>query len=56
MSGLVTAYKCDDDTDFPVEWENPEDAELSWVWGRDHFPLPTTPLDATIGRLGPSGS
>src|SRR5690606_7853677 len=32
-------------TDFPVTWEDPEDANLFWLLQRMHFPEPMTPLD-----------
>ena len=40
----VSVYKCPDGSDFPVEWQDPEDAELSWKWDPIHSPLPLTPL------------
>lgn len=29
---------------FQVEWEEPAEAELTWVWDAAHFPNPMTPL------------
>ena len=34
--------------DFPVVWVDPADAELTWVWGPDHFPLPFSPLSRDL--------
>lgn len=31
--------------DFPVSWEDPDDASLFWLLQRMHFPEPMTPLD-----------
>jgi rifampicin phosphotransferase len=31
--------------DFPVRWEQPEHAQLLWLYQRMHFPEPITPLD-----------
>lgn len=36
--------------EFPVEWEDPEDAKLAWPWASDHFPLPATPLAGDLVR------
>jgi pyruvate,water dikinase len=44
----VTVYKCPDGTDFPVEWENPEDEKRGWFWDQMHCPLPLTPLSASL--------
>jgi len=43
-----------DHPDFPVDWEFPEDRELTWVWDDIHSPVPSTPMaisvnDATAG-------
>jgi rifampicin phosphotransferase len=32
------------DGTFPVIWDNPADAEQTWVWSREHMPLPLSPL------------
>jgi rifampicin phosphotransferase len=33
---------------FPVEWRNPEDAQLTWFRDEMHFPEPLTPLTITL--------
>lgn len=33
---------------FPVEWKNPEDAQLTWFRDEMHFPEPLTPLTTTL--------
>ena len=33
---------------FPVEWKNPEDAQLTWFRDEMHFPEPLTPLTVTL--------
>jgi pyruvate,water dikinase len=33
---------------FPVEWKNPEDAQLTWFRDEMHFPEPLTPLTLTL--------
>jgi len=48
MPGKVTVYKCPDGTDFPVEWEDPEDEKRGWFWDQMHAPLPVTPLSTTF--------
>jgi pyruvate,water dikinase len=40
----VSIYKCPDGSDFPVTWQDPQDAEYSWKWDPMHSPLPLTPL------------
>ena len=34
--------------DFPVEWSDPADEQLFWFQDHLHFPLPQTPLNATL--------
>ena len=34
--------------DFPVEWGDPADEQLFWFQDNLHFPLPETPLNATM--------
>ena len=34
--------------DFPVEWDDPADEQLFWFQDILHFPLPQTPLNATM--------
>ena len=41
---MITVYKCADGTDFPVEWEDPRDAEHTWAWEAEHYPRPLAPL------------
>jgi phosphohistidine swiveling domain-containing protein len=33
---------------FPIEWKNPEDAQLTWFRDEMHFPEPLTPLTVTL--------
>ena len=33
-----------DNRDFPVEWNDPADAAVTWRFGGDHTPDPMTPL------------
>jgi pyruvate,water dikinase len=35
-------------TDFPIEWSDPADEQLFWFQDVLHFPLPQTPLNATL--------
>ena len=35
-------------TDFPIEWNDPADEQLFWFQDNLHFPLPQTPLNATL--------
>ena len=41
--------------DFPVEWAEPRDAELSWEWDDMHMPYALTPLAADYVRTLASG-
>ncbi len=34
--------------DFPIEWSDPADEQLFWFQDNLHFPLPITPLGATL--------
>ena len=34
--------------DFPVAWADPADEQLFWFQDNLHFPLPQTPLNATL--------
>ena len=34
--------------DFPIEWGDPADEQLFWFQDNLHFPLPQTPLNATL--------
>jgi hypothetical protein len=36
--------------DFPVTWEGPADAELSWGWDDMHYPRPLPPLSGDYVR------
>ena len=38
-------YKCPDGRDFPVDWEDPSEAERTWRVDREHFIEPATPLE-----------
>ena len=33
---------------FPVEWNTPDDAQLTWFRDEMHFPEPLTPLTLTL--------
>ena len=37
--------------DFPFEWEDPSDAELTWDWDDMHMPLAMTPLGGDYVRV-----
>ena len=41
---MTNTYQCADGSDFPVEWEDPGDAQSSWRWNDEHWPNPLTPL------------
>jgi rifampicin phosphotransferase len=45
---LKTTYKCADGRDFPVEWEDPEQATQTWYWDSEHNPSPMAPLDFAV--------
>ncbi len=49
---LTTIYKCADGTDFPVTWEDPADAEQTWMLEREHFRLPFLPLESEVFPRG----
>ena len=38
-----------DEADFPVEWEDPADAQLTWRFSAEHMPLAVTPLEFELG-------
>ena len=38
-----------EDAAFPVEWENPADAQLTWRFSAEHMPLAVTPLEFELG-------
>ncbi len=42
---MKVVYKCDDGTEFPVEWENEGDASKNWQLEREHT-LNSPPLEA----------
>src|SRR3972149_6691773 len=46
---LRVVYKCADGTDFPVDWEDPADAQQFWVSMRDHKPRPNLPIESSHG-------
>ncbi|MDA1096702.1 MAG: hypothetical protein O3B84_05540, partial [Chloroflexi bacterium] len=33
---------------FPVQWDDPKDVELLWVWDDVHAPVPATPLQQSV--------
>jgi pyruvate,water dikinase len=35
--------------DFPVEWENEEEATYLWRWDSIHSPLPSSPMSVSLG-------
>lgn len=37
-----------DSTDFPVTWEDPQDAALTWTHDRMHFPEPVSPMEFSL--------
>ena len=37
--------------DFPVQWDSPEDRELTWVWDDVHTAIPSTPLTISVNEL-----
>ncbi len=44
--------------DFPVQWDHPDDRELTWVWDDVHSAVPATPMatsvnEATAGAMFP---
>ena len=47
---LRVVYKCADGADFPVEWEDPQDAQQFWVSMRDHKPRPNLPIESSHGN------
>jgi len=40
------------DDGFSVKWQNPEDANVCWVWDPGHFPYPFPPLAIDCGGMG----
>lgn len=36
------------DNDFPVKWENPDDADMLWLLDETHHPHPVAPLDFSV--------
>lgn len=49
---LRVVYKCADGTDFPVDWEDPADAELTWSAEREHARLPVLPIETGRPHMG----
>ena len=41
---MTDLYRCADGTDFPVDWDDPRDADRTWAWEAEHYPRPLTPL------------
>ena len=40
------------DDEFNVQWQDPDEANVCWVWNPNHFPYPFPPLAMDCGRLG----
>ena len=45
----------EDGTEIPVHWVYPGADECEWIWNRDHWPEPFTPMEAWFHRNGASG-
>ena len=52
---VETVYACADGAPFPVVWEDPAHAALTFRWNQDHFPRPFPPLVVAIERLRTPG-
>lgn len=50
-SPLTTVYKCADGTEFPVEWNEPEQRDYRWSWDTNHWPTPLKPFDVAAWLL-----
>jgi len=50
-SPLTTAYKRADGTEFPVEWNEPEQRNYQWSWDTNHRPTPLNPFDVATWLL-----
>jgi len=48
---LTTVYKCADGTEFPVEWNEPEQRDYRWSWDSNHWPTPLKPFDVAAWLL-----
>ncbi|HKS91302.1 MAG TPA: PEP-utilizing enzyme, partial [Tepidiformaceae bacterium] len=44
----MTAPAASNESSFPIRWDDPSDAERPWFQDVMHFPLPQTPLNATL--------
>ncbi|HLF72276.1 MAG TPA: PEP-utilizing enzyme [Dehalococcoidia bacterium] len=54
---MRVVYKCDDGTDFPVDWDDPADAEMTWGREAEHLKLPSLPIESsTIGPAMGAGA
>jgi phosphohistidine swiveling domain-containing protein len=45
---LKTIYTCMDGSDFPVEWQDPRDAEIIWRLDAEHWSQPCTDLETEL--------
>jgi pyruvate,water dikinase len=52
MAGFTTIYHYDNGDEFPVEWDDAEDAEQSYWWDAQHTPFASTPLAVDYFTLG----
>ncbi len=50
-ASMVSVYQCADGTDFPVRWEEPAHAALTFVRDASHWPSAWKPLAAAVERL-----
>ena len=46
MTGTLYA-----DDEFNVQWQDPEEEKLTWIWDPAHDPFPNTPLSVDRGRM-----
>ena len=37
--------------DFPVQWQDPQERELTWVWDDVHTAIPSTPMTIAVNAL-----
>ncbi|MER3543958.1 MAG: hypothetical protein C4311_04960 [Chloroflexota bacterium] len=44
----VEIASASDSTEFPVAWEDPQDAALTWTHDRMHFPEPVSPMEFSL--------
>jgi pyruvate,water dikinase len=43
---MRVVYRCEDGSDFPVEWDHPADADSTWFSEREHISRPFVPFEA----------